>query len=200
MATKTPDRTQQQRSETTTGQLLDAAAELFGADGYAATHLDDVVSRAGVTKGALYHHFASKRELFEAVFEREQRKIAVAASEAHGRNRNHWDGFYEGCRAFFEASLDPAVQRITLLDAPSVLGWERMREIEGRYTHALLREGLERAMREGTIARRPVEPLAAMLDGAICEAAMFVARSEDQRKVMRRALAELRLQLDALRT
>jgi AcrR family transcriptional regulator len=191
-------RSQRQRSDTTAGQLIAVARELFGADGYTATLLDEVVRRAGVTKGALYHHFESKRDLFEAVFEREQREITRAAAEAYGRKRDHWEGLYAGCRAFFEASFDPAVQRITLLDAPSVLGWEKMREIEGRYTQKMLRDGLQRAMNEGTIARRPVEPLATMLAGAICEGAMLVARSQNQRAVARQILAELRLQLDAL--
>jgi AcrR family transcriptional regulator len=196
---KAPERTQRERSEATTAQLIEAAAHLFGSDGYAATLLDDVVRRAGVTKGALYHHFENKRELFEAVFEQEQRKIAAASALAYRRKRDHWEGFYEGCRAFFEASLDPSVQRITLLDAPSVLGWDRIREIEGRYTQAMLRDGLERAMDDGTIARRPIEPISYMLVGAMCEGAMLVARSEHQRAVTRQVLAELRVQLEALK-
>jgi AcrR family transcriptional regulator len=196
----TPERTQRERSEATTGELLSAARELFAADGYVATLLDDVVKRAGVTKGALYHHFESKRELFEAVFEGEQMKIAQASAKAYRRKRDHWSGFYEGCRAFFESSLDPGVQRITLLDAPSVLGLERIREIQGRYAQAMLIDGLQQAIDDGTIASRPVEPLASMLSGAICEGARLVARSDDQRKVTRQVLAELRVQLDALQS
>ena len=190
--------TQRERSETTTGELVVAARELFAADGYAGTLLEDVVRRAGVTKGALYHHFRGKRELFEAVFEQEQRKLAEIGADAYARKRDHWAGLYEACRAFLEASLDPGVQRITLLDAPAVLGWERLREIEERHTIRNLRTALERAVQEGTIAPRPLEPLVQMLNGAICEAGLLVARSEDQRGATKQVLAELRLFLDAL--
>jgi AcrR family transcriptional regulator len=196
---ESPARTQRERSEATTGELLAAARELFASKGYAATLLDDVVRRAGVTKGALYHHFEGKRELFEAVFEQEQRELAEAGAAAYVRKRDQWAGFYEACRAYFEASLDPGVQRITLLDGPAVLGWERLREIEDRHTVANLRLGLERAMADGVIAPRPLEPLVQMLNGAMCEAAMLVARSEDQRRATRQVLAELRVLLDALR-
>jgi AcrR family transcriptional regulator len=193
-----PARTQRERSEATTGELLAAARELFASKGYAATLLDDVVRRAGVTKGALYHHFGGKRELFEAVFEQEQRELAEAGAVAYARKRDRWAGFYEACRAYFEASLDPGVQRITLLDGPAVLGWERLREIEDRHTVANLRRGLEIAMADGVIASRPLEPLVQMLNGAMCEAAMLVARSDDQRAATRQVLAELRIILDAL--
>jgi AcrR family transcriptional regulator len=196
--TKPPRRTQRERSETTTAELVSAGRDLFAADGYTATLLDDVVKRAQVTKGALYHHFAGKRELFAAVFEQEQRRLAAVGAEAYARKRDSWKGFYEACRAYFEASLDPGVQRITLLDAPAVLGWERLREIEDRHTVANMRLGLQAAMDQGQIAPRPLEPLVQMLNGAICEAAMLVARSRDQRRATREVLAELRIMLDAL--
>jgi AcrR family transcriptional regulator len=196
--TKAPRRTQRERSQATTAELIESARQLFAADGFAATLLDDVVRRAGVTKGALYHHFDSKRQLFEAVFEQEQRRLAEIGLAAYARKRDHWEGFYAACRAFFEASLDPGVQRITLLDGASVLGWERLREIEDRHTVANLRRGLEIAIDQGVIAPRPLEPLVQMLNGAICEAAMMVARAEDQRAATRQVLAELKLFLDAL--
>ncbi len=193
-------RTQRERSEATTSELVAAARDLFAADGYAGTLLDDVVRRAGVTKGALYHHFSGKKELFAAVFELEQARLAEIVAAAYSRRRDRWAGLFDGCRAYFEACLDPGVQRITLLDGPSVLGWERLREIEDRYTVAGLRMGLEKAVADGVIADRPLEPLVRMLNGAMCEAAMHVARSDDQRAATRRVLAELKLILDALRT
>src|SRR3954447_6036405 len=191
-------RTQRERSETTTARLVEAARPLFASDGFADTLLDDVVGRAGVTKGALYHHFPGKRELFAAVFEREQEQLAAVALAPSRRRRDHWSGFEDACRAYLEASLDPGVQRITLLDAPSVLGWERLRAIEDRHTVAQLRAGLERAVAEGIIARRPVEPLVQMLNGALCESAMLAARSSNQRATMRDVMRELRQWLAAL--
>jgi AcrR family transcriptional regulator len=192
--------TQQERTEATTAGLVSAARELFAAKGYADTLLDEIVAVAGVTKGALYHHFDGKRELFEAVFEGEQRRLSGVAREASRRRRDFWTAFEEGCRAYLEASLEPGVQRITLLDGPAVLGWERLRELEDQHAVAQMRAGLERAVAEGVIARRPVEPLVQMLNGAICEAAMLVARSDNQRAATRQVLRELRLWLDALRT
>ena len=193
-------RTQKERSRATTSELLDVARRLFAADGYAATSLDDVVRGAGVTKGALYHHFAGKRDLFLAVYEREQQRLAQTQFEAFARKKEPWEGFLAGSRAFFEASLDPGVQRITLLDAPSVLGWETMREVEGRYALVQLHQGIEALIHEGHLAPRPVAPLANMLFGAMCEAAMMVARAENQRQATREALAELRTILEALRS
>jgi AcrR family transcriptional regulator len=192
-------RTQRERSETTTADLVAAARDLFAADGYAGTLLDDVVARAGVTKGALYHHFKGKKELFEAVFERETEQIADTVKAAYAREPDGWSGFHAGCRAFFEACLDPGVQRIHLLDGPAVLGWDRVREIEDRHTTRKLRMGLEAAVRDGVIAERPIEPLVQMLNGAMCDAAMLVARSEDQRAAASQVLDELSVMLAALR-
>ena len=191
--------TQRERSEATTARLVAAARELFAAQGYGDTLLDDVVDAAGVTKGALYHHYAGKRELFEAVFDREQQRLAKLALDAARRRRDLWSGLHAACRAYLEASLEPGVQRITLLDGPSVLGWDRLRQIEDRHTVAQMRVALERAVSKGLIAPRPIEPLVQMLNGAICEAAMLVARSNDPGAAVRQVLRELRVWLDALR-
>jgi AcrR family transcriptional regulator len=193
-------RTQRERSEITTTELTAAARSLFAAHGYAATLLDDVVQRAGLTKGALYHHFHNKEDLFAAVFEQEQARLAQAARDAFARKRDPWDGFYEGCKAFMEDVLDPGVQRIVLHDGPSVLGWDRLHEIEGRHTIANIRAGIQLAIDEGILAPRPIEPLVQFLNGGLCDAAILIARSDDQRATQRRVLAELRAYLDALAT
>jgi AcrR family transcriptional regulator len=193
-------RTQQERSEGTTAELVGAARDLFAEAGYAGTLLDDVVARAGVTKGALYHHFKGKRELFEAVFDREQAALAQVVHDAYAAQDDRWQGLHAGCRAYFEALLEPGAQRIVVVDGPAVLGRDRVREILDLHTLGGLRRGLETAVREGMIAPRPLEPLVQMLDGAICSAAVVVARSDDQRAATEQVLAELRLILDALRT
>jgi AcrR family transcriptional regulator len=192
-------RTQRERSDTTTAQLLTAARALFAANGFAGALLDDIVRDAGVTKGALYHHFADKRDLFAAVYENEQQRLAELSLSAYAGHPDHWIGLQEACRAFLEASLDPGVQRITLLDGPSVLGWDRLREIEDRYTVAQLRIALQRAVADGLIADRSIEPLVQMLNGALCEAAMLIARSENQHAATRQVMHELHVWLDALR-
>jgi len=190
-------RTQRERSETTVAALVAAARELFANDGYAATSLDAVAGAAGVTKGAVYHHFEGKRELFRAVYEHEQQQLVAAIGEAYAREADAWDAFEAGCRAFIESSLDPGLQRITLLDAPGALGWEAIREIESPALQ-LTELGIERAMDAKRLPRRPPEPLAHLLFGAMCEGAMKIARSEDPQAAQRAMWAELRRMLRAL--
>jgi AcrR family transcriptional regulator len=189
--------TQKQRTEVTTGALIDAARELFAADGYAATSLDAVVAKAGVTKGALYHHYGGKRELFAAVFAAAQEKLSAATTAAAEREQDPWDAFEAGCRAFVEACQQPGVQRIFLLDAPAALGWETIRELESS-SLALMEIGIQRAIDAGRIPARPVRPLAHLLFGAICECAMVVARAEDQRAALREGTDELSRTLRAI--
>jgi AcrR family transcriptional regulator len=192
-------RTQRDRTAATTSKLIAAARNLFANHGYAATLLDDVVRDAGVTTGALYHHFPNKLELFAAVYEQEQQRLAELSITAHSARQDDEDGLEAGFRAFLEASRDPGVQRITLLDAPSVLGWERLRAIEGRYTIAMLRVALEQAVATGLFDDRPIEPLVQMLNGALCEASLLIARSEHQEEVTEQVLFELRMWLGVLR-
>lgn len=113
--TKPERRTQRQRSEATTRDLLEAAREMFARDGYGATSLEAVAAEANVTKGALYHHFAGKRELFEAVFEEEERRLCAALADVHAKHADPVEAAYQGCRAFLDASLDPAA-RLELID------------------------------------------------------------------------------------
>src|SRR5262245_14957814 len=110
-------RTQAERTEATIGALVDAARELFARDGYEATSLSAVAARADVTKGAVYHHFDGKRQLFEAVFTREVERMAAPLVAAYGRKKDPWDAFQAGCRAFLDECLDPELQRILLIDA-----------------------------------------------------------------------------------
>jgi AcrR family transcriptional regulator len=192
-------RTQRERTKTTTRALLEAARSLFADRGYEATFLDHVADAAGVTKGALYHHFASKKELFAAVFEQEQRRLAGVVARAYANEGDSWTAFGAGCRAFLETSLDPGTQKITLLDAPSVLGWEDMRRIEAGYSLWQMKKGLAITIEEGKIAPRPVEPLAHLLFGAICEIAMMIARSDKPKAAQAQALTELSSILESLR-
>src|SRR5688572_5104075 len=165
-------RTQRERSEATSGEILDAARRLFASDGYQATSLDDIADASAVTKGAIYHHFSGKPDLFRAVFEREEQCLAEQSGQAYASKDDPWDGFYEGCRVWLDAATDPGVQQIIFLDAPAVLGWETVREIDSEYALALMTAALEASMDAGRIPRRPVRPLAHMLFGAMTEASM----------------------------
>lgn len=191
-------RTQAERSAATTGALVASAHRLFAVRGYADTSIDDIVAAAEITRGALYHHFENKTDLFRAVVEeREQQMMAVVRRATEGQP-DAWLAFRAGCAAFLSACLDPQTQRIILLDAPVVLGWEALREIESRYAVALLRMGLERAMADGRLAPRPVDPLARLLLGALSEGAMAIARSADQPATMRDYQREIDRLLDGL--
>ena len=197
VVTKVTRRTQAQRSEATTGALVDAARELFARDGYDATSLDAVATRAKVTKGAVYHHFEGKRQLFEAVFGREVERMVTPLADAYGRKKDPWDAFKASTRAFLEECLDPGVQRIVLLDASAAIGWEGIRRLEAPLLE-LMELAITRAADAGRIAPRRPGPLASFLFGAVCEMAMIVARADDQKTAHREALAEIGRVLDGL--
>jgi AcrR family transcriptional regulator len=189
--------TQQERTEATTTSLLAAARALFAEDGYAATSLDAVVAKAGVTKGALYHHFGGKREMFAAVFAAEQVRLSGAIVAAYQRRKDPWEAFEAGCAAFIEACQEPGVQRIALLDAPPALGWETIRRLESGSLR-MMERGIERAIEAGSIEARPVRPLAHLLFGAVCEIAMVIARAPDPDDALTDGLAELHRMLRSL--
>jgi AcrR family transcriptional regulator len=190
-------RTQQQRTQATTAALIAAARELFAKDGYEATSLDAVAAAARLTKGAVYHHFESKRELFAAVFQAEADHLAEIVTEAYTRKRDPWKGFEAGCIAYLEACLEPGLQQIMLLDAEPAVGWDRMRELESGLL-LMMETGIGRAIEAGRIGRRDPGPLAQLLFGTLCEAAMVVARAADQPAAQRAIVNEFRRLLASL--
>src|SRR3569832_2330679 len=156
-------RTHQERSQETTRNLVQAASETFAAKGFAATSIDDITAAAKVTRGALYLHFASKSDIFRVVFEEKEQELVVRIAAAAAATKDPWTAFCAGCRAFLEACLDPAIQRIVLIDGPAVLDWDTIRAIESRSTLALIQQGLAAAMKAGRLSERPVEPLSHFL-------------------------------------
>lgn len=191
-------RTQAERTEATVTALVDAARELFAQDGYAATSLDAVAARARVTKGAVYHHFQGKQQLFEAVFAREVDRLCTALPAVYASKRDPWDAFEACCKAFLEECLEPGLQRIMLLDALAALGWQGVRRMEAPMMD-LMEVAITTAVDSGRIAPRPAGPLAVFLYGALCETSMSVARADDQKAAHRMALTELSQVLDGLR-
>ena len=190
-------RTQQQRRKATTAALIAAAREFFAKDGYEATSLDAVAAAARLTKGAVYHHFESKRELFAAVFRAEADHLAEVVAEAYARKRDPWKGFEAGCIAYLDACLEPGLRQIMLIDAEPAVGWQRMRELESGLL-SMMEAGIGRAIEAGRIARRDPGPLAQLLFGTLCEAAMVVARAADQPAAQRAIVNEFRRMLAAL--
>jgi AcrR family transcriptional regulator len=179
-------------------RLLRAAAELFGREGFADASLAAVAAAAGVTKGSLYHHYDGKADLFEAVFEREEAELAQRVAAVAATKRDPWQAAYAGVRAFLDESQDPAVQRIMLVDGPSVLGWDRVREIGARYGLALIKAVLGQLMQTGQIRRHDVDVLAHLLFGALTEGALLIARADDPEAARRTVERELRRMIDGL--
>lgn len=172
-------RSQAERSATTQAALLVSARELFAERGFAGAGREEIVRRAGVTRGALYHHFAGKEDLFRAVFEEVEREVTERVAKAAVSTSDPLAALRRGCQEFLDAALDPAVQRIVLVDAPAVLGWSTWRELEARYGLGLTTMGLQAAMDADAIERQPLEPLAHMLLASLNEAALLVAGADD---------------------
>jgi len=168
------------RSEATRRRLVTAARALFGARGYAGVGTEEIVRAAGVTRGALYHQFRDKAGLFAAVAEQVEAEIAERiAAGAAGAAADPVGALRAGARLFLDACAEPEVERIILLDAPAVLGWEAWRDLAGRYGLGLIQLALQSAIDAGAIVPQPVVPLAHVLIGALDECALYVARAGD---------------------
>lgn len=155
--------------------LVAQATQRFARQGYANVGLAEIVAAAGVTKGALYHHFGSKAGLFRAVVAQVQQGVADRVAAAAGAHPRSWEQLVAGCDAFLAASADPEVQQIMLVDAPAVLGWHEWRAMDEATSGRLLVEALQNLIEEGTFRPQPVEPLAHLLSGAMNEAALWLA-------------------------
>ncbi|HLT76428.1 MAG TPA: TetR/AcrR family transcriptional regulator [Ferrovibrio sp.] len=172
--------TKAEKHAATRAALLGIARTLFASTGYAETGTEDVVKQAGVTRGALYYHFADKRALFEAVVEQEAALILAAIEEAAGKAKSPLDALIRGSAAFLDACLEPGTRRIFLLDAPSVIGWQRWREIDAQYGSGSLRRGVDAALEDLPAARRlSAEALTYLLTGAMNEAALWLAEAKN---------------------
>jgi AcrR family transcriptional regulator len=184
-APRSPRRTQAERSETTRQALIEAARALFAEHGYAGVGTEEIVRAAGVTRGALYHHFDGKRGLFEAVYERVERELAerIASGALAGGAAEPLDAMRAGAEMFLQACTEPEAQQIALLDGPSVLGWDRWREIAAEHGLGLIEATLQAAVEAEAIPKQPVRPLAHVLMGALDEAAMLVARADDPERM-----------------
>jgi AcrR family transcriptional regulator len=189
-----------ERSEATRAALVSAARGLFAERGYTAVGTEEIVRAAGVTRGALYHHFEGKRELFQAVYEEVEQALLERIAELADRSASDpLEVLHAGAQAFLDACEDPAVQRIALLDAPSVLGWELWREIGMRYGLGLVESAVQASIEAGLIEPQPAGPLAHLLLGAIDEGAMLVARADDDGQTREQVGASVARMLDSLR-
>ncbi|MEV2241873.1 TetR/AcrR family transcriptional regulator [Micromonospora sp. NPDC049891] len=169
----------ERQREQTRGTLLAQSRRLFATRGYAAVGLAEIVRVAGVTKGALYHHFPGKAELFRAVLAEVQQDVGQQVAAAADAHADPWAQLVAGCQEFLTASTDPAVRRIMLVDGPAVLGWRQWRALDEATSGRHLAEALTAVVDAGIIPRQPVGPLTHLLSGAMNEAALWLAESVD---------------------
>jgi AcrR family transcriptional regulator len=191
-----PLRTQADRSAATKDALVRAARPLFAQDGFGDVSTEAIVRAAGVSRGAMYHQFKDKTALFEAVFEAVEQDVTarLAATVAAAAETDPMALMELGAHAWLDVCAEPEVQRIVLVDAPSVLGWERWREIGMKYGVGLVEGMIAQALSGGRIQDQPVGPLAHVLIGSLDEAAMYVVRAEDPafaRDQMRAVISQL---------
>jgi AcrR family transcriptional regulator len=188
-----------ERAETTRAALVASARRLFVAKGYFDTSTEEIVRDAAVTRGALYHHFTDKKALFLAVFEAVESELLTAAGTPT-TSGGAFDRLCSGLIGFLDASLTPEVQRVLLIDGPAVLGWQEWRGLEAHYGLGAIRQLLAGSIEEGTLAPRPIDPLAHILLAAVDEAALYIANANDQLAARDQAVMTMQALLDGLAT
>jgi AcrR family transcriptional regulator len=171
--------TQAERTESTRKRLVQTARQLFAEKGYADTSTEEILLAASVSRGAMYHHFAGKAELFAATFEAVEDDLTAAIVAMTASATDPVDGLLLGFDAFLDQCRNPEVQRIVMLDGPTVLGWDAWHEIDERYAFGLIKAALGAVSEQGSLSPDGVEPLAHLLVGAVMQAGMVVARADD---------------------
>jgi AcrR family transcriptional regulator len=182
----------------TRSKLLAAGREAFGTIGYAAASMDDFTAGAGLTRGALYHHFGDKKGLFEAVLMQIDGEMTVRLQEVSSRAPTRWQGFVDECTAYIEMALEPEIQRIVFRDGPAVMGdpstWPN-----ASGCIAAMTSSVTRLREEGTIASIDPEATARLINGAMCYASQWIANADDPLATSAKAVAAFRVILDGIR-
>ncbi|HEY2387335.1 MAG TPA: TetR/AcrR family transcriptional regulator [Candidatus Binatia bacterium] len=173
-----------EQGQATRQQLVSVATELFAHHGYEGTSIEAVLAASQLSRGALYHHFASKEALFEAVLEGVEQTIARRIVAAASSGPDAVARLRAGCLGWLRIAEDPAAQQIALIDAPSVVGWEKWREIDGRYAFGLLKGALAAVAAEGRLRPELLDVLAHMLLAALLELALVIARADEPRAAL----------------
>jgi AcrR family transcriptional regulator len=175
----TSRRSQEERRRATRAALTSAARELFATRGYPNVPADDIVRAAGVTRGALYHHYADKQDVFREVFEKLEEEMTREVAQAAQDAPDQWSRMVAALARFLEICQRPDVLRIALTDAPAVLGWQEWREIESRHGLGLITELLEQAVAADLLVPTPVPVLAQLVLSLVIEAALTIAHAQD---------------------
>lgn len=176
------------RGDQTRRDLIDAGRRLFVEQGFFATSIGELVAESGVgTRGAFYHHFKDKAELFRAVFEEVERDLTLRALASPPGGADPWERLTSGLQGFLQAASEPEVQRVMLVDGPVVLGWQTLRSIQEGNSIAMIDEVVREAIAEGIIDDQPVRELTHMLVAAVEEASLLVAHASRPTAARKRA-------------
>jgi AcrR family transcriptional regulator len=198
--TKAKGRGRAGQAAATREQLIAVAREMFAERGYYDTSTPDIVVRSGLTRGALYHHFADKKDLFLAVMLSVQEDVRPSATPASGEEAaDPWENFKRRIDAFLETtSRRPDIQRILLVDGPAVLGWRHWREIQSAYGLGLIETALRQAMDANSLPPGPTTPLAHLILAAVDEACMLIATAKSPERARKEVSAALVAMLDGI--
>jgi AcrR family transcriptional regulator len=191
--------THEARTDRTRRRLEKVAARLFGEHGFASVSAEALVEAAGVTRGALYHHYNGKEGLFATVVERHMQELHDTIRQKAASARDPWQALKLGARVFLDECSNPSLQQILFVDAPAVLGWHRWREMDARYGLGMVEQALQAATATDRESRRTATMAAHILVSAMIEAAMVIARSENKVSARREADTIIGRLLDAFR-
>jgi AcrR family transcriptional regulator len=175
-----------EQGQATRATLIGVATGLFATNGYEATAIPAVLDAAGVSRGALYHHFNSKEALFEAVLQAVEAQATLKVTRAARGATDPLDGLRRGCAAYLAMCRDPVVRRISLIDAPAVVGWERWREIDEQHSFGLIKAAIAAIAADGRVKPELVDVMAHVVLAALLEVALLVARADEGRLAIRR--------------
>jgi AcrR family transcriptional regulator len=188
-----------ERAAATRQLIITTARKLFSKHGYNASPIEQIVEEARITRGALYHHFQDKRDLFRAVFHAVELELISRANPVPAEVSVHsWTRFRHRIQTFLDAILRPEFHRILLIDGPAVLGWAEWRALESEYGLGAISKALDAAMREGHVRKQPIPPLAHIILAAIDEAALIIANSVERDLARREVGAALDAFLNGL--
>ncbi|WP_421579445.1 TetR/AcrR family transcriptional regulator [Shinella sp. M31] len=182
----------------TRAKLIAAGRQAFGAVGYADASMDDFTASAGLTRGALYHHFGDKKGLLQAVMGEIDSEMTVRLNRISAAAPNRWQGFVDECVAYIEMALEPEIQRIMFRDGPAVLG-DVSQWPTSRGCIAALSRSIDQLKAAGTMAEIDTEAAARLINGASSHAALWIANSDDPEDTSKRAVRGFRTVLDGLR-
>ncbi len=181
----------------TRAKLVTAARKAFGTVGYADASMDDFTAEAGLTRGALYHHFGDKKGLLQAVIAEIDAEMSARMNAATRQAPSRWQGFVDECVTYIEMALDPEIQRIILRDGPAVLGdpsqWPSQTACIRNMTATL-----KKLIEEGTVRAIDPKATAHILNGTMLYASLLIANAEDQRKASQEAVRAMTAMLDGL--